>query len=252
MAAWNRPSFAGGLLSRPQLQRQISRRAAREMAELEVIESPEELEPEDEEEVEIASPRGRGPVSLVPSLFPLYLVKDSAVAWRMSSMIIRHFQGSGKVQQSRFVDLRATTPESRGKILFLLGNIPKDFNAALQVLPRKVDKRFGARIICDFPVQQDPDPLVFVVGKGSDPSKLALAMRARMIDKEKRQTCSTILLEINNEPAASCALMAIETLIHETWREVTVTVDLHRRTILNEREGTLKNVSSVTAVVTLT
>lgn len=172
-------------------------------------------------------PEDRGNRSLVPELYPVMAignlteVKDAAT--KLTYML--------KSNLSRAVDLLLVGGEqNRAVMLFILAYVNAGaIRVSAQVLPRKRDNRCRLRVLWDFPVDEDSNPEVIRVSSKTDPTLLAIALRARLKSRDGTNLARTVRLELFRT-AASKALLAIEQLYWEMRREVTFVPRFERRT----------------------
>ncbi|CAE8695939.1 unnamed protein product [Polarella glacialis] len=191
----------------------------------------EEEEGEEEEGEDAVSNESQGEkkqykprVGLTPALFPELGVADNSDPKKMAGLIAAIFRGDSKLHpgEHRAVDLILKKPDARGKLIYILSYLPKGQNISSQVLPRNRARQARVRVIKNFPVAvpETPDSEVLVAAS-TDPKKLMRSLEKRLVGAQVANNQTLVQMQMQGDRAASQAMLALESLYFDTWREVT-------------------------------
>ena len=169
---------------------------------------------------------------LVPDLFPSFSLTTETDVQNMAAAMQVFADESDGSGGSRVVDVRVLRRAARGKLLYLLAYLNRDFandgaRTTAQILPRQRDGRMRVRVIWDFPVTEDDDPEVFRVGSNTNETALAAAMSYRLRSVTSMQGTSranTVRLELFGQKASEAAIGAAERTQCLTSREICLVV----------------------------
>lgn len=138
--------------------------------------------------------------------------------------IMRAVVGAFKAD-ARAVDLVLCDPAGRATIVYAASTLPFEFDAAVQLIPRRGDMRLRARVVKGAATLSQADLQkhkieTFRVSKNTNTTALAYAIRSNLWDKQFKRRARMVKLEFAGRQVAEKAIFALEDVARKTWREV--------------------------------